>query len=99
MVGLQLAFTYWAPMYELFGSAPIDGGAWLEVALAAVGAWLVIEAEKAFRRRADRSVDGGEGDPAKPRMRWHRTGRLMSAHDQRARTGTAGRQHRSAIDR
>ena len=49
-VALQLLFTYSAPMNDLFGTAPIDAMAWLEVIIVAVVAWGIVEFEKAIRR-------------------------------------------------
>jgi cation-transporting ATPase F len=50
-VALQLLFTYWSPMNNLFGTAPIDAAAWLEVVGVAAVAWIIIEVEKTIRRR------------------------------------------------
>jgi cation-transporting ATPase F len=52
MIGLQLALTYWPPMNELFETAPIDPSSWLKIAAAGIAAWIVVEIEKALRRRA-----------------------------------------------
>jgi magnesium-transporting ATPase (P-type) len=51
MLLLQLAFTYLPVFQQLFGTAPIGAQAWLEIAVVAVVALLVIEGEKALRRR------------------------------------------------
>ena len=59
-VALQLLFTYWAPMNDLFGTAPIDAGTWLKVIGVSVIAWIVVEAEKAIRRhRTGRGTRSG----------------------------------------
>jgi magnesium-transporting ATPase (P-type) len=50
MVTLQLAFTYWAPMNDLFATAPLDAVAWLKVLAAASVAWAAVEIEKRLRR-------------------------------------------------
>ncbi len=47
---LQLALTYWTPLSSAFGTAPIDGRAWLEIGGVALVAMLVIEIEKHLRR-------------------------------------------------
>jgi len=65
MIALQLAFTYWPPMNELFESAPIDGVTWLRVLAAAALAWTVVEAEKGLRRRRDAAA--ARADNIRPR--------------------------------
>jgi cation-transporting ATPase F len=50
-VVLQLLFTYWTPMNELFGTSPIDVLSWVKIIGIAAIAWIVVEAEKAIRRR------------------------------------------------
>ena len=49
--GLQFLFTYTQPMNDLFHTAPVDARAWLRILAAAVVAWVVVEVEKAIRRR------------------------------------------------
>ena len=56
MVALQLAFTYWPPMNRLFDTAPIDAGTWLKILAAATATWVIVETEKAIRRRTARRV-------------------------------------------
>jgi cation-transporting ATPase F len=51
MVVLQVALTYWSPMNHLFDTAPIDAGTWLKVLAAAAVTWMIVETEKAIRRR------------------------------------------------
>lgn len=48
----QLAITYLPAMNSVFGTAPLGAGAWLRIAAIAVGVAVVVEAEKALRRRA-----------------------------------------------
>ena len=50
-VALQLLLTYASPMQDLFSTAAIDLETWAEVGLAGLVAWLVVEVEKAVRRR------------------------------------------------
>jgi magnesium-transporting ATPase (P-type) len=47
---LQAAFSYVPQANTLFGTAPIQPDEWLAVALAAVVLFLLVEAEKAWRR-------------------------------------------------
>ena len=49
---LQLCFCYLPPLQRLFGSAPLDGGAWLRAGLAGAVVLPLTSLEKAFRRRA-----------------------------------------------
>jgi cation-transporting ATPase F len=51
MTGLQLLLTYWSPMNDLFGTAPIDAETWLKILAAAAITWTIVEVEKAIRRR------------------------------------------------
>jgi cation-transporting ATPase F len=53
-IALQLLFTYWSPMNDLFGTAPIDALTWLEIIAVAAVAWIVVEVEKTIRRRRAR---------------------------------------------
>ncbi len=48
---LQLLFTYAPPLQALFGSAPLGILAWLEIVLAALCAFALVELEKAWQRR------------------------------------------------
>ncbi len=48
---LQVAWTYTAPMQFLFGSGALGWSHWATIAVAAVAIFLVIELEKAVRRR------------------------------------------------
>ncbi len=58
-LALQLLFTYWAPMNELFGTAPVDPATWPEVVGVAAVVWAIVELEKGIRRRgAGRAVSG-----------------------------------------
>jgi len=54
LAALQLAFTYFAPMQALFGTAAMDATAWALVFAFGVGAFLLVELEKYVvkRRRA-----------------------------------------------
>jgi len=47
---LQAAFTYVPQANALFGTAPIQPDEWFAIALAAVALFLLVEAEKAWRR-------------------------------------------------
>jgi cation-transporting ATPase F len=47
---LQLLLTYWAPMNDLFRTAPVDAEAWWKVLAAGAVAWTIVEVEKALRR-------------------------------------------------
>lgn len=49
----QLAITYLPAMNTLFGTAPIDGQAWLRILAVAVVASLVVAADKWLRRHRD----------------------------------------------
>ncbi|MGQ9366289.1 cation-transporting P-type ATPase [Azospirillum sp. ST 5-10] len=51
IVALQLAFTYAPPMNALFGTAPIGPVDWAAMAGGGVLLFLIVEAEKALRRR------------------------------------------------
>ncbi|NLO28161.1 MAG: cation-transporting P-type ATPase [Actinobacteria bacterium] len=51
MTALQLLYTYLPGMNSLFGSAPIDGGLWAWVIGAALAIHIIVEIEKAIRRR------------------------------------------------
>jgi magnesium-transporting ATPase (P-type) len=46
MIGAQLLFTYWPPMNQLFGSAPIAGFEWLIIGSVGMTIYLVVEVEK-----------------------------------------------------
>jgi magnesium-transporting ATPase (P-type) len=52
MAGLQLLFTYWAPMQTVFGTADIPLAAWGEVVLVGLVALVIVEVEKALWRPA-----------------------------------------------
>ena len=69
VLGLQMLFTYWGPMNSLFGTASIDGPAWLLALLVGVLVFLAVESEKAIRRR---------GDPARQRAARHNPARQQS---------------------
>ena len=66
MVGLQLLITYWAPMNDLFQTAPIDAATWLKILAAGALTWAIVELEKTIRRRAarDRSRQQRSKKPA-----------------------------------
>jgi magnesium-transporting ATPase (P-type) len=66
-VVLQALFTYWAPMNELFHTAPIDAAAWLRILAVAALAWAVVEAEKAIGRRRHPARAAGKPGSASPR--------------------------------
>ena len=51
LVGLQLSFTYWAPMQALFHTAPLDWAAWGRILAFGLMVFLLVEAEKAWLRR------------------------------------------------
>jgi magnesium-transporting ATPase (P-type) len=51
---LQLLFTYWGPMTQLFGTAPTDSLAWAWALMVGVLVFLSVESEKAWRRRGER---------------------------------------------
>ena len=48
---LQLLLTYAEPLNDLFHTAPIDAESWLRIVAAGALAWMVVETEKAIRRR------------------------------------------------
>ncbi|WP_227816346.1 cation-translocating P-type ATPase [Nitrogeniibacter aestuarii] len=50
---LQAAFTYWPPMQSVFGTAAVPLGAWREIAVVALIALILVEAEKVIRRPHD----------------------------------------------
>jgi magnesium-transporting ATPase (P-type) len=50
----QLLFTYAPFMQALFGTAALDGGAWLRIVAVASTVFLAVEVEKGLRRRAGR---------------------------------------------
>jgi Ca2+-transporting ATPase len=54
MVLIQLGFTYLPAMNNIFGSAPIPLGLWLDVLAVGALAYVVIEMEKWLRRRRTR---------------------------------------------
>jgi Ca2+-transporting ATPase len=56
LLGLQLAFVYVPVMNWLFQSAPIDLREWGLTAGAGLATFILIEAEKALRRRRRRSA-------------------------------------------
>jgi calcium-translocating P-type ATPase len=64
VIGLQLLFTYWSPMMLLFGTAPVDGMAWLWALMVGVLVFGAVESEKAWRRRGERSVERVSVTPA-----------------------------------
>ena len=51
MLALQLLFTYAPPMNRLFATAPVRAEAWLEIGAFALACLLVVDMEKAWRRR------------------------------------------------
>jgi magnesium-transporting ATPase (P-type) len=48
---LQMLFTYAPPLQALFGTAPLDGSAWLLIVGLASAKFLIVEAEKGVLRR------------------------------------------------
>jgi len=48
---LQLALTYAPFMHRLFHTAPIEAAAWAAILATGAAAWMVVELEKAVRRR------------------------------------------------
>ena len=55
MLALQLLFTYLPGMNRLFGTAPISLTAWAWIIGAALGVHVIVEIEKAIRRRRARA--------------------------------------------
>jgi len=51
LLTLQLAFTYWSPLQQLMGTAPISAVHWGLFALAGLAAFLLVELEKAIWRQ------------------------------------------------
>ena len=51
LVGLQLLFTYFHPMQEVFHTRALDLHSWLVIFALALGLFLAVEAEKAVLRR------------------------------------------------
>lgn len=47
---LQLAFTYWPPLQELFATTGLELEAWAWCLLAALGVCLLVELEKTLHR-------------------------------------------------
>ena len=57
MILLQLFFTYSPVMNRLFGSVPLEPGAWADIAVVAVMSFVAVETEKWIRRwRSARSA-------------------------------------------
>jgi magnesium-transporting ATPase (P-type) len=56
MAAAQLAFTYLPLMNRLFHTAPINAEAWLRIMAVGVTVWLLVEMEKAFRRRSGKRL-------------------------------------------
>jgi len=54
MTVLQMLYTYLPGMNRLFGSAPLDLSAWAWVVGVAVVIHVIVEIEKAIRRRWER---------------------------------------------
>ncbi|MBA9002796.1 cation transporting ATPase C-terminal domain-containing protein [Thermomonospora cellulosilytica] len=52
LVAVQVLFTYAPVMHEVFGSAALDGSAWLRVLTVAVTAYLLVELFKTLLRMA-----------------------------------------------
>lgn len=55
MLLLQLAFTYLDAFQQVFGTAPISLAAWGEIAAVALGVMAIMEGEKTWRQRRNRS--------------------------------------------
>ncbi|MNZ77930.1 hypothetical protein D3C78_964860 [compost metagenome] len=51
VVPLQLAFSHWAPLQALFGTAALDARGWALVLACAVAVMLLVEMEKWLLRR------------------------------------------------
>ncbi len=51
LIGLQLLFTYYRPMQEVFHTRALDLHSWLVIFALALGVFLAVEAEKAMLRR------------------------------------------------
>jgi magnesium-transporting ATPase (P-type) len=54
LILLQGAFTYLPQANALFGTAPLRGEHWLAIGALALALFLLVEAEKSWRRRAER---------------------------------------------
>jgi magnesium-transporting ATPase (P-type) len=48
---LQMSFTYWPPLQQLLGTAPVSAASWGIFALAGLAVFLLVEVEKAVWRR------------------------------------------------
>ena len=48
---LQLSFTYWPPLQQLLGTAPVSAASWGIFALAGLAVFLLVEVEKSVWRR------------------------------------------------
>jgi magnesium-transporting ATPase (P-type) len=51
IIALQLAFTYAPPMQTLFGTEGLDAAAWGRILAVAAAVFVLVETEKAWRRR------------------------------------------------
>ncbi len=50
LIMFQMAFTYWQPMQELFGTVAIDGQTWQMIVAVASSVFILVEIEKFFIR-------------------------------------------------
>lgn len=50
-LALQLAYVYWPPLHEIFGSAALTAGEWMLTLVAALVLFFSVEAEKSLVRR------------------------------------------------
>ncbi|MFD0899223.1 HAD-IC family P-type ATPase [Actinomadura sediminis] len=74
LIAVQAVYTYTPTMNNVFGSAPLDGGAWGRAAVVALLAYALVELAKAVTRHADearrhangpRSPGGDAGRPVR----------------------------------
>lgn len=59
----QAAFTYAAPLNDLFGTAPLDGTAWLRILAVSAVVSVVVAADKAVALRRTTGTGLGAADP------------------------------------
>ena len=65
----QLALTYLPVMNRLFQTAPITGGAWLRILILALGAWVIVAADKRLALRVRAAGARRPGASAAPARR------------------------------
>lgn len=60
LILFQLAFTYLGPFQALFGTAAIDGAAWVRIVLVGSAVLFLVELETlVIRRRSPEALSGG----------------------------------------